>query len=435
MTNKVFVKNINGIEFLVVPVQVNDIYEVYGYGNYTINTIFYMTERTSMFYAYPNNSFIIGKLSDEMFELIAQYVSPHKKIKSKTYANLGADIEFEVGETINYKPVFAGNLIEYRSVRSLLRRKVGLDGSQNVIEIRPSAGTEHELFKSTQKLIRKALKKFKVLYTAGDVYPCGTHIHFSIPKYVKKFYDTELYMFKIIKGMDAIAKEILSYGGARGIYRNLSNTRHKPYGFEYRSLPSIIMTTPEIYQKVLNYIALVVKETIFTDVFDIPIHPYEKEEKQHLQEEIIQDIKNLTLEPYYSIAYWWDENTANEYTKKYEGTVQFSKTYEVFEISQHFKNVKSPINIYFGILDTSYPKVYVSSYYIKTLIEKYMPIKFEEITLSPSTVSAPISIRFPFITVKSSSHKVKEFIAKLLEILNYETEKIKFKNKISPLFV
>lgn len=151
---------------------------------------------------------------------------------------VGCDPEFELvdGNTI----LNAGCDIDEEEIDC--DGQIGLDGSGDQIEIRPDPGTP---IKVTQN-IRKLIKNFADLYEydlsdEGHEYPLGGHIHVGIGRN----WHPDRKLIELLD--DFIGRPTIELSGeARSEYKNLSEVRSQPHGFEYRSAPAAIFHDPAI---------------------------------------------------------------------------------------------------------------------------------------------------------------------------------------------
>ena len=165
--------------------------------------------------------------------------------KSSEIVFIGSDPEFEeLEDWSGYRPVptrFSGD------------GEIGADGAGSQIELRPApAPSAQILVKHIKKLIQRVSVPVSV---KGDRYPLGCHIHFGIPEGAKMF------ILKFVELLDDfLGKQLLDLSGrARGSYRRLGAYEEKPWGFEYRSLPSAVIMSPGIARIVFKIARNVVK--------------------------------------------------------------------------------------------------------------------------------------------------------------------------------
>jgi len=204
------------------------------------------------YYPEPNVLFLTDithepKYINDAVEIFVRlyHLLPIRRVKSnrkkqKKRITVGADPEFELynGEKIQ-------NAYNAISTRNNEYGEVGRDGADYQVELRPHYGNHITVvrnFKNLLKLFKKSYPDYDLL-TKGDVYPLGGHIHFNIPP-------TEDFV-----GMldDFLGEKLLKLSGkARGDYCKLHAYRSQPWGFEYRTLPSIIFNDPKIAKIVLK---------------------------------------------------------------------------------------------------------------------------------------------------------------------------------------
>lgn len=164
---------------------------------------------------------------------------------------LGADPEFEVVFRETQKVIPASNIDGLYDHET---GQVGLDGGQNVGELRPRFALGwFELFNNVKTLIKNQLvtrlgKKYYPTAGSGVRFPTGGHIHFGErnPSHVL----LENFDKWITLPLNSISDTKIrrsSYYGRLGQYRVVSSSRRR---FEYRSAPSWI-AHPDITKGVL----------------------------------------------------------------------------------------------------------------------------------------------------------------------------------------
>lgn len=174
--------------------------------------------------------------------------SASKRKKVKVEVTVGADPEFEELEVADrYVPVATS----YRGASPTC--EIGADGAGYQIELRPRPGKNSlEIVRNIKNLIKQIRVPLSV---KGDRYPLGAHIHFGIPN---KFRNEVRTLVQVLD--DFLGKRLLDVSGrARGSYKVLGAYETKPWGFEYRSLPSAYLLDPAIARVVFKIARRVVK--------------------------------------------------------------------------------------------------------------------------------------------------------------------------------
>jgi len=171
---------------------------------------------------------------------------------------VGTDPELELVK--NGAIVYAGDF-----VRDPDRVKpVGLDGCPEVVELRPSPvplALYSNLVKEVRRLILKASKITGEICISTFNYPTGCHIHLGASCRCHTFLSNH-----IIGDIDEVLGEwYVIRKRVRGSYAVRQSTETKSYGFEYRTLPALILLNEELFGLVLEVIRCL--------VYDLPIHP------------------------------------------------------------------------------------------------------------------------------------------------------------------
>lgn len=136
---------------------------------------------------------------------------------------------------------------EWHSDNDLTEEDFGLDGAQDIAEIRPRASENPiEVANSIRSIMREGLKLYpdskKYIWKAGSIVngnPIGGHIHFGIGRAIDimeygRILDrsVSLVLLMLERKRDAIIR--------RGDYGTLNDCRYKDWGFEYRTPASWI---------------------------------------------------------------------------------------------------------------------------------------------------------------------------------------------------
>jgi len=179
--------------------------------------------------------FLVDSISDDLFAFnVILSRLPLKRRKwifelDSVAFKLGADPEFEeLLQENGYEPIYTNRTgLE-------IEDEIGCDGAGAQLELRPKpANTPKELVKNIKQLI----ELIPPVSVKGDKYPIGGHIHIGLP-----------FKFEYIELLDDfLGRRFLNLSGmARAGYKKLGSYELKPWGFEYRSLPSACYTTPEL---------------------------------------------------------------------------------------------------------------------------------------------------------------------------------------------
>jgi hypothetical protein len=223
----------------------NGIYELNWEVDKVIRLFLPFFQKTIGFYIPKNNTLLLGnwlytELCFEVYKTFSSILKEKffKKIEIEPIEILlGMDPELEVSYQNAY--IKAAEILPFSG-------NLGTDGSGCQVELRPFPSSNiDELIQNIRDLLVSFHKNFPSynLIVSGDKYPLGAHIHFNLPL------DKEF--VKILD--DFLGQWLLPLSGrARGHYKSLSNVEGKVYGFEYRSLPSAILLTPQILATVLR---------------------------------------------------------------------------------------------------------------------------------------------------------------------------------------
>lgn len=205
---------------------------------------------------------------------------------------LGTDPEFEQNRGARkYKPVRT-------SVKYSTKAPIGRDGSGNQIELRPGIGQDENDI--TEKL-RSLILRCPHMGVIGDKYPLGFHIHFGLNPKLRRSSNYEAISY----AMDYFLGSLLinTSGYARSGYKMLTAYEGKSYGFEYRSLPSSILISPELTRIVFK-VARNVALYMIHNALDI-------DENSKATKDEYMIIAGLTEEEYELLTRfprWWSEN-------------------------------------------------------------------------------------------------------------------------------
>ena len=186
---------------------------------------------------------------------IAKKVGVNSGLKDDCKITFGADPEFcfwKSNSMVSAEPVIKDRYYKGRSI-SLTDSEIeiGTDGHSSTGELRPIQATSgEELHKNIHDLLKKIYNDFPDynIDCIGNKLALGFHIHFG------NIYLAEENVNNFVYVLDYYLGNILLplSGVARGSYSKLHARENKRYGFEYRSLPAIIMHDPEILRIVLK---------------------------------------------------------------------------------------------------------------------------------------------------------------------------------------
>ena len=187
----------------------------------------YKTLCIAQYLEIPEVTSIVNHLQSlGLIELRPVEVVEHKPIE----VTIGCDPEFElVWDSVPVRPTEA-----YSSYKA----EIGVDGAGSQIELRPKPSADVGLVVLRLTEIMKRLKD--PISTIGDAVPLGGHIHIGIGKSSVPTKDL-LYLLDYFLGIPTIDLS----GKARGHYKNQSAYECKDWGFEYRTPPSAIFSSPD----------------------------------------------------------------------------------------------------------------------------------------------------------------------------------------------
>lgn len=209
----------------------------------------YFIERIPFFIKLGNSFIFFSSLNYDINEFLI------KNLKIKTRVTLGLDPELEIFDIKNKSIVSARYIINSFYT---MKGHIGLDGQENQLEFRPYPSTDASLLiLNLNYLIYKTFKTYPFikLNLKGDVYALGCHIHIGLNLKLN-----DKYFSKLIEEFDKVGELFIKFSGrARGSYKKLSaiKTMGATYqdgiwGFEYRSLPAIVMYSKKYFKKLLK---------------------------------------------------------------------------------------------------------------------------------------------------------------------------------------
>jgi len=287
----------------------NGVYEL-DFGVDKVIRIFETNTQKSIGYYIPAmNTFLAGNwlYSDLCYEIYKTFADDLKKLFKKIEVKpieilLGMDPELEVWHQNSY--VKANELLPFSG-------HLGTDGSGCQVELRPSPSpNEDKLVENIKDLLIRFHRSYPNynLLVSGDKYPLGAHIHFNLPM------DRNF----ILILDDFLGQWLLPLSGkARSHYKHLSNVETKIYGFEYRSLPSAILLTPEILTTVLK----IAKRLAFEFYFENGVSDFSELEIQRLglekEYQILFDFIKNYWQMNKNILYQWGIITEEELERQF----------------------------------------------------------------------------------------------------------------------
>ena len=178
-----------------------------------------------------------------------------KKEKQVFTITIGGDPEFELVD--NYEMVVRAS--EFVSEFEIEENfgGVGVDGSGDQVELRPSPGKPETVVENVKKLLEKfnnAYGEYYKLVTSSLKYPCGGHIHIGVEPLPHTTYYEKLSLIldefigrKTLELNGPARKPGNEYG-----YGRISDFRQQPYGMEYRTPPSAIWKNPKLTEITLK---------------------------------------------------------------------------------------------------------------------------------------------------------------------------------------
>ena len=189
---------------------------------------------------------------------------------------IGCDPEFEIYDTLSQR-VLNGRDVSF-NMEGVGRcdgsnaPEVGLDGAGAQLELRPKPGKDaRRIMIHLRRLMKKAKSALPPFYTAivnGDHFPLGFHVHIGKPPEG----DNPRPFSAIIEAFDSMLyrpiREI--QGGARGSYAMSFAVRAQNWGWEYKSLPAVIMAKPSFCYEYLKAVESIVRDFSETQGQNLP---------------------------------------------------------------------------------------------------------------------------------------------------------------------
>jgi len=218
----------------------------------------------------------------ELRPLVKEFILQYFDFKEADAAipSLGMDPEFEIVVDGRVK-----RAVDYMLKDEYTEGGVGIDGSCDQAEFRPEPSTYPEvLVDNLKKIVVKAYEKLNSsndrifdFALSGNVYPLGCHIHSAwCMKPTSSDFET------ILKAIDKAFGDFVSLSGKargeykyRGAYRSNSAPYGDIFGWEYRSLPTIILYDLEEFTSMLHtYQELLKKLFKGQEVNVYPVHTH-----------------------------------------------------------------------------------------------------------------------------------------------------------------
>lgn len=212
---------------------------------------------------------------DRLLNILAAIRPARVSCKSIIDVTIGTDPEFEL--------LFAsGDVATARSLRIPPGWEIGHDTSGNQLEVRPRPSTDPFAVVSRVWMLLNevvAEKKNVLPCISGHTYPLGGHVHIGHPFINTNIFPVEM----IIELIDDFMGDLVELSGrARANFKKRKSYRIKPYGVEYRTLPSAIF-----YSK---YIAL----TTFTIIKELSQRLLDGKEIIYHLPPRIEDLSEIT---------------------------------------------------------------------------------------------------------------------------------------------
>lgn len=157
-----------------------------------------------------------------------------------TVVTVGCDPEFEF--VVNGRAVSCDNSpVPFQGTGRNV--KIGRDGAGAQVELRPDPSSDAgEVVANMKSLFNQIRDRNPSAHLSikGDRFPCGGHIHAGVGMRYSPPRDLVFLLDHFI------GKKVVDLSGeARNAYKSLSAVRDQPWGFEYRTPPSIIFQWPE----------------------------------------------------------------------------------------------------------------------------------------------------------------------------------------------
>jgi hypothetical protein len=199
----------------------------------------------------------------ETVMLVDSRIQEAKRVKSEI--TLGADPELEFVDRQGNIRV-AREVMSEHDTRVSPTAELGIDAAGGPVEIRPRPGmTGTEVVENIKRIMARATASYPGcdLSVKGDRHAIGLHIHLGVNFEARP-------PFSLVTIFDdLLARPVWSTNGAaRGSYAQLSQHRSQPWGFEYRSLPSAVMATPEIMRIALDISKGIIKYYLSHDMVE-----------------------------------------------------------------------------------------------------------------------------------------------------------------------
>ncbi len=188
-----------------------------------------------------------NRLEHKEIDLIMDMLSDILEVIGPAKVNCRSIIDVTIGTDPEFELLFpSGDFATARSLRIPLGWEIGHDTSGNQLEVRPRPSINPGIVVDRVWMLLNdvmAEKKNVVPCVSGHKYPLGGHIHIGHP-----FINTDLFPEeKVIELIDDFMGDLVELSGkARSIFKKRKSYRTKPYGVEYRTLPSVIFYSKHI---------------------------------------------------------------------------------------------------------------------------------------------------------------------------------------------
>ena len=178
-----------------------------------------------------------------------------KKEKTIFTITLGGDPEFELVDS--YDDVINASDTDESFDLDESFGNLGLDGSGDQVELRPSPGSPDEVVANIRQLLEQFGSEYGNDYrlaASSDYYPCGGHIHIGVdPLPSRDYYKKLSYVLDDFIGMPT--KKL--NGPARNSnnddgYGRINDWREQNHGMEYRTPPSGVWRNPNLTRTILK---------------------------------------------------------------------------------------------------------------------------------------------------------------------------------------
>ncbi len=184
-------------------------------------------------------------------DFIEKVIVPEWRLKSLSLRPVNASIMLGVDVEFEELSSFEEYIPTSTTISGGLDDEIGRDGAGDQIELRPRPSKKpSELIREIKRLLNQI--NDVPLSWVGDRFPLGAHVHIGLPVELKNKANYQI----LSQFLDElIGKYVLDLSGrARGRYKVLTAWESKPWGFEYRSMPSYVFATPRLAYLILKLI-------------------------------------------------------------------------------------------------------------------------------------------------------------------------------------